>query len=809
MKNSFENILQPVVKDKKRAERREKKAAAKKEVAQVEQWKRGRRRKTPISVKQKGESGKKIYKRDKQAFLEEYREDFAHYDHSYYEKVFGKESSLDTRKVSACLNDFMVWEMYAQQEDYLRKKGRTFDEAYQDPVLKTEIDLIRRISGKRRMNVDDDFETMQKYLLDLERRLDSKVLAGKAIELMEKFFILEDDEDGRMPFDINWIYSASAKLIEEASEALENGETAEQVFQMAVLRYVMGDDVELTDKLIREFDGDYSKAYRINDISKFAYREGIEIYPEEYLKLSTQRLVHIKKSFQAGYTLDDIIAHPWLASSVSHQLQKAKDGELPKKFPVGGKEKVQKKWCVQNAFYIPEGWNHDRLGNVILMRLSKAIDHNLHDATHWLSEFEYPEETPEGKLKDFDTEVELLHSILDVPDRIKGKISTKKSKYSEYFSSEATQFVYESIIPLFKKEVVSMPVLSGLVSIKLSEYKKNPRKARSLKASLPEFEEQVEFVLEKLSSRLVDGTEPRLAPLVVEDLKAISQSRTTYIDTAQKWISTHAQTPRSLLIYAWNNRSLALSEGVDDNPRAIETWAKLNSLKTSFDHMEELGILPENITKADLKIYESQIADMLQHYDGETIIRFIAWYKENLNEKQIIAPEVRHLQKARKGEILKKDDLRGATIGADTGCCMTLGGASEDCINEGFSNPNTGFFTIRKKDDELIAQSFIWVNTEKASDTLVLDNIEVNQGRDMGKVLDSYIEYFEGYLKDQKRKNPDFNIRKVYVGTGYSSIGLGKLKDVKSIPIPYEGYTDSDHQKLLVEIPEEDFGILA
>lgn len=811
MKNPFEDIPPPVLKDKTRGGRREKKAAVKKEAAQVEKWKRGRKRKAPLAAGEKGGSEKKRYKRDKQGFLDEYGKDFGVYDHTYYEKVFDKENLIDEGQVRRYLGDFMQWQMYIQEEDLLRDRGRDRDEVYRDPELIAEIDLIRRMKEDRRWANRDqraEFETLQRYLIDLEKRLDSKILAGKAVELIEKFFGLEDDEDGRMPFEINWLYSASPKLIEEASDSLEKDEMLEQVFQVAVLRYVMGDEAELSDELVQEFNGDYSKAYRIKDISEFAYREGIEIYPEEYLKLSTQKLEHIKKSFQAGYTLEDIIAHPWLASTVSHQLEKAEDGELPKRFPVGGKEKQQKKWCVQNAFHVPEGWNHDRLGNVILMRLKKGIDDNLHDATHWLGEFEYPEETPDGKLKDLDAEVELLHSMLDVPDRIKGKISTKKSKYSEYFSSEATQFVYETIIPLFKKQVVSIPLLSELVNAKLAEYKQNSRRARSLKVSLPEFEAQVKSVLEKLSSRQAEEAEPRLAPSIIEELKSISQSRTAYIDVAQKWVSRHAQTPRSLLIYAWKNRRLALAEGVDDNPRAIDTWAKRNSLKASFDEMEESGNLPDNITKADLKKYESQITDMLQHYDGETCIRFIAWFKENLNEEQTIAAEKRELQGGRKGEILEKGDLRGATIGADTGCCMTLGGASEDCINQGFSNPDTGFFTVRKSDDELVAQSFIWINKEKAADTLVLDNIEANQGRDMGKVLDSYIEYFEGYLRDQKRKNPDFKIRKVHVGTGYTSIGLGKLKNVKSIPIPYEGYTDSDRQKLLVEIPEEEFEAL-
>src|SRR5690606_38426869 len=114
-------------------------------------------------------------------------------------------------------------------------------------------------------------------------------------------------------------------------------------------------------------------------------------------------------------------------------------------------------------------------------------------------------------------------------------------------------------------------------------------------------------------------------PEIVNELKAIAQKRTAYIDDSQRWVNSHAQTPRALLSFAWKNRRLALESGVDDNPRAIETWAKLNSLRASFSQLERDGRLPMGVTEKDLTTYAEPLAQLVRHYDGATCLEFLSW----------------------------------------------------------------------------------------------------------------------------------------------------------------------------------------
>jgi len=394
--------------------------------------------------------------------------------------------------------------------------------------------------------------------------------------------------------------------------------------------------------------------------------------------------------------------------------------------------------------------------------------------------------------------------MMNVPQQLSNKITKKRTKYQEFFSSEAALIVYEALLPVYKKGELEFEEVEQAAQKKLDEYKSSPKRARSLKSPIESIESEMGTLLEKLQSRITASDEARPAPQLFEHLRAVNRRATDYIDQAQTWVVRHWQSPHSLLTYSWQNRRLALQEGIDDNPRAIEAWAKLNGLRVAFDEMERKGTLPENIERSDITTYGDWMIDLLRHYDATRSIQFISWIKEHLNPEQHIPSAKRDIDKERHGEVLPKRSPHGATIGPATGCCMTLGGASQTCIEAGYSRPDCGFFALRKA-DELLAQSFIWINEKESPDTLILDNIEANEGRDIGRILNSYQQFFREYLIEQKKKDPNFKVRKVHVGTGYTSVGLGDLKDAVAVARPYSGYTDALQQKLLLEIPEAEF----
>ena len=79
-------------------------------------------------------------------------------------------------------------------------------------------------------------------------------------------------------------------------------------------------------------------------------------------------------------------------------------------------------------------------------------------------------------------------------------------------------------------------------------------------------------------------------------------------------------------------------------------------------------------------------------------------------------------------EILADDDPGGFTIGYDTGCCMTLGGASESCIWAGYQDPNYAFFTVRDRGDRLRAQSILYIAEAMGKKYLVAASVQRPSG---------------------------------------------------------------------------------
>ena len=88
-------------------------------------------------------------------------------------------------------------------------------------------------------------------------------------------------------------------------------------------------------------------------------------------------------------------------------------------------------------------------------------------------------------------------------------------------------------------------------------------------------------------------------------------------------------------------------------------------------------------------------------------------------------------------EILEKSNPMGLILGYATDCCqvMTEGNQGTECLIQGYTNPDSTFFVVRKGKD-IIAQSWIWKN----KDVLCFDSIEV-LGKDLNKnkdVLNAY-----------------------------------------------------------------------
>ena len=128
---------------------------------------------------------------------------------------------------------------------------------------------------------------------------------------------------------------------------------------------------------------------------------------------------------------------------------------------------------------------------------------------------------------------------------------------------------------------------------------------------------------------------------------------------------------------------------------------------------------------------------------------------------------------------------------------MKLGGQAEKCIEAGYERSDAGFVAIYGPDRKLAAQSFWYVHPD-FPDTLVLDNIETNEGRDVSKLLSVYKYALHEYLD----RHPETSVTRVTVGTGYSDVSLRELSKVDAPVPPLDNkiYTDAKQQRELLNL---------
>jgi GNAT superfamily N-acetyltransferase len=609
--------------------------------------------------------------------------------------------------------------------------------------------------------------------------------------------------------EISWTESASKKLVEWAIQAIQENPDLGEVQDQALVRYYCGDEAEVNSETIALVkDLSASEKTRVLEVHKLNRSRSIQCSLVDYLAFAPYlKEDRYELAIDAGYTPADLAKFPWLLATVTRY-----QGQNLPKFPTKSNVNAQKEWCIKNAASLPQGWNNNRLGGVILHRLNQGIDPDLHDASFWLQEFDYPEEDDspavdqegEKEYKDISSEVELLHAMMDVPEALQSKITEKKNKFKKYFSSDAAILIYEALVETHTNYPINQAELEYMVLDKLSEHEHGEAGRQRKKIPAQSLRSEVEDILTRIGLRAENSAISRPIPELYRYLGPVQERAKLYNDQAQTWVMNNINAAHQDLTRTWRERPLALKEGVEDNLSAIKAWIKIRGFQIAFDEMEKNNELPENISREDLEIYDDWVKALYVHYDAGTITNFISWIKKSENHEQHIPAAERSIDEKQRGEILMKNSPEGATIGPETGCCMTLGGASHSCVIAGYERPDCGFFTL-KRSNELLAQSFIWVNEEEAPDTLVIDNIEANEGRDVGKILDAYQKFFREYLIEQKKKDPNFKIRKIHVGTGYTSVGLSKLEDVTAIFRPYSGYTDAHVQKILLEIPEEEF----
>lgn len=263
---------------------------------------------------------------------------------------------------------------------------------------------------------------------------------------------------------------------------------------------------------------------------------------------------------------------------------------------------------------------------------------------------------------------------------------------------------------------------------------------------------------------------------------------------------------------------------------AIPTLIDDEYSNTLGDLLNDKKIPTEYITDNIIKFFESS-GDIRTSQDYDTAInyligdgssesfrkaKFILGYVKNFKDisnwidsakpkdPAIFAPNL-ETEKFR-FRVLKDFDPLHFSIGVETDCCQTIGGAGESAAIDSFINPYAGVLLLESKDSkgwQLAAQSYFhYAELEGGEKAIILDNIEAGKFRMLHK--DNFYREAYATLGSYLSKS-GFKV----VGCGISYTEVISLNDfkkgsLKSDPryfeieeVGEESYTDFDNESFL------------
>ena len=157
-------------------------------------------------------------------------------------------------------------------------------------------------------------------------------------------------------------------------------------------------------------------------------------------------------------------------------------------------------------------------------------------------------------------------------------------------------------------------------------------------------------------------------------------------------------------------------------------------------------------------------------------------------------------------EIIDLHDMEGLTFGNRTSCCFTVNGASYTSLKHSYTSKN-GRILVIKKNDELIAHSWIWRN----GNTLCLDNIEVAKNIKEIDFLDVYLDFADKLIEKSIEAEGTCAIENITIGhttfdkiikgiENYPVLKLGNIQMPQPLEASYEKlYTDSKKMQYLIK----------
>ena len=202
-------------------------------------------------------------------------------------------------------------------------------------------------------------------------------------------------------------------------------------------------------------------------------------------------------------------------------------------------------------------------------------------------------------------------------------------------------------------------------------------------------------------------------------------------------------------------------------PRIFNEWKMIGinnkdkSLNTIIDFLksDEMSLSP--------KYYRLEGIFKFIGCNNSIVNETLSLYDQMLDRISSTIPRIIGKKGEYSYEILRLDDMSGLSIGNKTDCCFTVLGNGYSSLKHSLTS-NNGRILVIKKDDQILAHSWVWRN----GDLLCLDNIEIS------KKINS-VDFFDVYLQ----------IADELIKTSYLSEGIDDC--IKNITV---GFTNFDKE---------------
>lgn len=138
----------------------------------------------------------------------------------------------------------------------------------------------------------------------------------------------------------------------------------------------------------------------------------------------------------------------------------------------------------------------------------------------------------------------------------------------------------------------------------------------------------------------------------------------------------------------------------------------------------------------------------------------LSLHDQMLNRNESSIPRIVGTKDEYSYEILRLDDMKGLIVGNKTDCCFTVLGNGYSCLKHAVTSKN-GRILVIKKDNEIVAHSWIWRN----GNLLCFDNIETSKTINQVDFFDVYLQLADEIMKKSfQEEGLDNCIKNITIG---------------------------------------------